>query len=77
MTKLLADLPARARRAVEQLEKTLAAGDVTKARQEIRNHVGVVTMEADEREIRLYSEQGHIAAAMLRALGHVCMVAGA
>jgi hypothetical protein len=42
---------------------------VTRARQEIRDHVGVVTMEADEREIRLYSEQGHIAAAMLRATG--------
>jgi site-specific DNA recombinase len=70
VTQLLADLPARARRAVERLEKTLAAGDVTRARQEIRNHVGVVTMEADEREIRLYSEQGHIAAAMLRAVGH-------
>jgi len=43
--------------AVDRLEKTLAAGDIPRARQEIRDHVGIVTMEADEREIRLYSEQ--------------------
>jgi hypothetical protein len=54
---------------VGRLEETLAAGDVTRARQEIRDHGGIVTVEADEREIRLYSEQGHIAAAMLRDTG--------
>lgn len=69
ITRLLADMPKRALRAVDRLEETLAAGDMTRARQEIRNHVGIVTMEADEREIRLYSEQGQIAAAMLRAAG--------
>ncbi|MGH9444187.1 MAG: hypothetical protein ACRD3O_00350 [Terriglobia bacterium] len=68
VTRLLADLPARAVRAVEQLEETLAAGDVPRAREEIRQHVGTVTVEADEREIRLYSEQG-VAATLLRAAG--------
>jgi hypothetical protein len=64
-----ADLPALALRAVDRLEKTLAAGDITRARREIRDQVATVTVEADEHEIRLYSEQGHIAAAMLRASG--------
>ncbi len=69
ITRLLADLSGRARRAVDRLEETLAAGDVTRARQEIRDHVGIVTVEADGREIRLYSEQARIAAAVLRATG--------
>ncbi len=76
VTQLLADLPARARRSVERLEKTLAAGDISRARQEIRDQVGVVTMEADEREIRLYSEQGHVAAALLRAAGSSASLCG-
>ncbi|HEX4389408.1 MAG TPA: hypothetical protein VH109_12345, partial [Steroidobacteraceae bacterium] len=66
VTRLLADLPARAARAIDQLERTLAAGDMARARQEIAAHVGIVTVEADEREIRLYSEQG-VAVALLRA----------
>lgn len=66
---LLADLPARAVRAVEQLEQTLASGDIAGARQDIRDKVGVVTVEADAREIRLYSERGNVAAALLRASG--------
>ena len=54
---------------MDQLERTLAAGDVPRAREEIRAQVGTVTVEADEREIRLYSQQGHIEAALLRAVG--------
>ncbi len=50
--------------------KDLGGRRRTRAREELRNHVGVVTMEADEREIRLYSEQVPMAAAMLRAVGH-------
>ncbi|HUN76257.1 MAG TPA: recombinase family protein [Steroidobacteraceae bacterium] len=67
VTRLLADLPARAGRAVDQLEETLASGDVPRAREEIRGHVGTVTVEADEREVRLYGEG--VAAALLRAGG--------
>ena len=69
VTRLLADLPARAGRAVDELEVTLSRGDVARAREEIRRHVGTVTVEADEREIRLYSELGNVAAALLRANG--------
>jgi site-specific DNA recombinase len=68
VTQLLADLPARAARAVEHLEETLAAGDLPRAREEIRRHVGMVTMEADEHEVRLYGEQG-VAVALMRAAG--------
>jgi site-specific DNA recombinase len=69
ITSVLANLPALALRAVDRLEETLAAGDVARARQEIMSHLGTVTVEADEREIRLYSEQGQIATALLRAGG--------
>jgi len=50
---MLVDLPSRAIKAVDRLEEVLAAGDVARARQEIQSHVGTVTVEADEREIRL------------------------
>ena len=46
--KLLADLPKRAAHAVASLEQTLAQGDIPRARQEIRDKVGTVTVEADE-----------------------------
>ena len=68
LTQLFTDLPARAARAVDRLEETLATGDVARAREEIRAHVGTVTVEADEREVRLYSEAG-VAAALARAAG--------
>jgi hypothetical protein len=66
VTLLLAGLPSRARLAVKDLEKTLAEGDVTRSRREIRDKVGIVTIEADAREIRLFSERGAVAAALLR-----------
>ena len=69
MTRILADLPARASRALDQLEKTLAGGDVAPAREELKAHVGTVTAEADEREIRLFGDQGQMAAGLLRAAG--------
>jgi hypothetical protein len=72
VTPLLTDLPARVAQAVERLEETLtqtlAAGDIARARSEIRAHVGTVKVEADAREVRLYSEQG-VAVALLRAVG--------
>ena len=58
-----------ARQAVDELEKTLAARNISRAREEIRDKVGVVSIEADEREIRLYSEQGNVAVALPRANG--------
>ena len=73
---MLADLPKLALQAVDQLEETLACGDVARARTEIKELVGVVEVEADAREIRLYSERGHIAAAMLRASGTHTVLTG-
>jgi hypothetical protein len=69
VTRLLADLPMRAAQAIHRLEETLAGGDVIRARKEIRVHVGSVTVQADEREIRLYSEQDTVASALLRTVG--------
>lgn len=66
--RLLSDLPGRAAQAVKQLEETLARGDVAKARSEIRFHVGVVTVDADENEIRLWGEEG-LEALLVRAAG--------
>ena len=51
-----------------QLERTLAAGDIAKARQAIRDHVGTVTIEADEHEVRLYGEHG-LEATLVRVAG--------
>jgi len=70
----------RATRALDQLGKTLAGGDVARARRELKTHVGTVTVEADEREVRLYGYQGQMAAVLLQAAGAptaVFMVAGA
>jgi site-specific DNA recombinase len=68
-TRLIPDLTAIVTRAVENLEETLASGDVARSRQEILAYVGKVTVEADEREIRLYSEQNHAISTLLRASG--------
>jgi site-specific DNA recombinase len=63
---MLANLPAMAKRAVEKLEETLAGGNVGRAREEIRDRVGTVSIEADSTEIRLYSQYGHVAETLLR-----------
>ena len=68
VTRLLADLTKRAEQAIDRLEETLAKGDIARARQEMKDHVGVVSVEASAREIRLYSEQG-VAATLLRVAG--------
>lgn len=66
VSRHLAGLRGIAIEAVEKLETTLASGDITRARREIKEHIGMVTVEADAREIRLYSDQGHVQAALLR-----------
>jgi DNA invertase Pin-like site-specific DNA recombinase len=63
----LAGLGAMARKKLENLESTLASGDIAKSRREVRDCVGTVTIEADTHEIRLFSEMGHVAAVLLRA----------
>jgi|SRR5580658_3223792 hypothetical protein len=76
ITRLIADLPARAERAVMQLERTAASGDIPRAREEIRTKVGSVTVEADKREVRLYSEHGDVAALLLRVPGSHASIDG-
>lgn len=66
--ELLAELPNLAGQAVDHLEETLSSGDVPRARGEIRSHVGMVRVEVDSREFRLYGEQG-VEAVLLRAVG--------
>ncbi|HTX25065.1 MAG TPA: hypothetical protein VMD03_10445 [Steroidobacteraceae bacterium] len=71
VTRLLADLPITARRAVDELERTLAAGDLprARARDEIRRQVGEIRVEAGPREIKLFRDGGRLAATLLRAAG--------
>jgi hypothetical protein len=66
MSRHLAGLRGIAIEAVEKLETTLASGDITRARREIKDYIGTVSVEADAREIRLYSDQGHVQATLLR-----------
>ncbi|MHB1872338.1 MAG: hypothetical protein ACYCT1_15995 [Steroidobacteraceae bacterium] len=79
ITLLLGDLAARATRAVDELEKAPASGDARRARAQIKAHVGTVMVEADEGEIRLYSDKGAMAAAFREqwTAMQVCVVAGA
>lgn len=64
-------LPALAERYRQQLDRLpeVLAGDVTRARAALATHVGRLTVEADELEVRLYREQGHAEVALLRAAG--------
>jgi site-specific DNA recombinase len=64
---LLADLTERATRAVGSLRETLSKGDIAKSRQEIGEYIGKLTVEADEQEIRLYSNKLHAVTRLLRA----------
>lgn len=64
---LLADLTERATRAVRSLRETLSKGDIAKSRQEIEEHIGKLTVEADQQEIRLYSNKLHAVTRLLRA----------
>jgi hypothetical protein len=45
-------------KAINRLEYTLASGDITRARREIRDYVGIVSVEANAGEIRLFSSKG-------------------
>jgi hypothetical protein len=67
---LLPNLAAEFRKRAERFEEILEGGDVAKAREAIRSHVGNVTIEADADEIRLFTERNHIVAGLLRAAGN-------
>jgi hypothetical protein len=67
--QLLAGLPSHIARSLDRLEETLASGDIARSREELRAQMGAVSVEADARGIRLYSERGAVEATLLRAVG--------
>jgi len=46
--RLQADLPIRTVRAIDSLEERLKRGDIPVAREELKHHVGTVTIDADD-----------------------------
>jgi hypothetical protein len=62
--------------AVRALPKTLAAGDVNRARQELKGHLGSIRVVAEPTRMRLYSERGAVEAALVRAVGGMESIVG-
>lgn len=56
-------------RAVEALPKTLAAGNVDLARQELKGYLGSIRVVAEPTRMLLYSERSFVEAAIMRASG--------
>jgi len=65
--RVLVDLTERVTQAVGSLQETLAHGDIAKSRQEIKEHIGTIKVEADRQEIRLYTDKMHLFSRLLRA----------
>jgi hypothetical protein len=55
--------------AMETLPKTLAAGNVDLARQELKGYLGSIRVVAEPTRMLLYSERGFVEAAVMRAGG--------
>ena len=54
---------------ISSLERVLREVDAERSRHELRGLLGQLKVEADEREVRVYNEQGRVEAALLRAVG--------
>jgi hypothetical protein len=54
---------------VRDLDRALLDRHGERGRQTLRGLLGQVKVEADEREIRFYNEQGRIEAALLKCVG--------
>ena len=54
---------------ISSLERVLREVDAERSRQELRGLLGQFKVEAEEREIRVYNEQGRIEAALLKCIG--------
>jgi hypothetical protein len=67
--RLVAGLDARIERVVDDLEWSLLAVDIERGRQEVRDLLGQIKVEADHGEIRFYNEQGRVEAALLKCIG--------
>lgn len=63
-------------RAVRELPKTLAAGNVNLARQELKGLVGSIRVVAKPTEMLLYAETGFVEAALNRAAGGMASIVG-
>jgi site-specific DNA recombinase len=74
--RLLPALPAIFDRLVDNLDATLASGDLTRGREEIRSLVGCVTVRADADQISLFYERGNFAATMIKATGTHAILCG-
>lgn len=67
--RLVADLDGRIERVVGDFERALLAVDTERSRQEVRDLLGQLKVEADDREIRFYNEQGRVEAALSKCIG--------
>lgn len=54
---------------INNLDRVLRAVDAERSRQELRGLLAQFKVEANEREVRVYNEQGRVEAALLRAVG--------
>jgi hypothetical protein len=74
--RLIPRLGEEVERAVRELAKTLAAGNVDLARQELRGLVGRIRVVAKPTQMLLYSETGFVEAALKRAVGNMASING-
>ncbi|HTC14284.1 MAG TPA: recombinase family protein, partial [Steroidobacteraceae bacterium] len=74
--RLIPRLVGEIERAIMELPKTLAAGNVDLARQELKGLVGSIKVVAEPTEMRLYAETGFVQAALKRAAGGMASIVG-
>jgi hypothetical protein len=65
----LAHIAEEIERAVRELPKTLAAGNIDLAGQELKGYHGSIRIVAEPTRMLLYSERGFVEAAVMRAVG--------
>jgi hypothetical protein len=61
---------------MQELPKTLAAGNVELARQELKGYLGSIRVVAEPKRMLLYSETGFVEAALKRAVGGMASIVG-
>ena len=74
--RLIPRLAEEIEKAVRELPKTLAAGNVNLARQELKGLVGRIRVVAKPTEMLLFSETGFVEAALKRAAGGMASIVG-
>lgn len=63
--KLLSQLAEHFKRQLDELPQVLTE-DVARARTTLATHIGPLTVQADEQDIRFFREAGHVVATLLR-----------